>query len=438
MSISDWFQSIAEGEHQRLHEFLGTSHDADGTILPDAATNALGGSIAAALRPHRPSWKRPAHTPVTIFQSGHGWTFTGTTDASSTLNDTSDFALGSQSAKLVTAGGGVGANLGHLALTSMDLSASYIVAWVKLTNVAHLFSLQMYVGDSSLANYYLCNVVIPSGSTAITDGEWIPIAFGYNGATQTGTPTKTAVTDLRFHAIDDNTGNKVTIQVNGVSIVPNASAFPNGVATIWWDDVYLDAYNSGRPYMDVYNYPGVCCPIIDGIGNGTYLTLAQLKSLQVNNGWQVVPHAYTQANHDTRFANLTPAVLQNEIEKSLIYLSQNGFENLDDFAWPGGIWGTDVNAAAEAVAQNYFRSGRLTTSNPRQKIAPAMPLRVGALNGQSLSLSSFETEIDRAYANGEWVNLVWHAIDADFDAKIDYLNSKGIPVKTAADVLGSL
>lgn len=398
--------------------------------------------VSAARRPHRPRQQRGTYTKVTIFESGHGWTTAGAPDAATNLNDTTDFVLGSQSAKVVTGGAGASVTLGKLAMTSMNMTGKHFVAWVKLTNGAKLSTanaLQMFAGDTSLANNYLLNVANLSSNCAITDGEWVPIAFDFNNASSTGAPNRAAITDLRFRIQDDGTGTKVTVQLNGVSIVPNAATpFPNGVATIWWDDVFTDAYTLGRPRMDLYNFPGVCCPIIEKIGTSGYLTLAQLKALQVNNGWQVVPHAYTTAAHDNRFSTLTAAQVDDEIGRSLDYLASNGFEELDSFAYPGGIWSTDVGTTAEASALKFFRVCRLTTAWPRQQMPVVTPGRVGALDGQSSALATFQAEVDRAYTEGEWINLVWHGGDANLNAKIDYLNTKGIPVRTATDVLASL
>jgi hypothetical protein len=60
-----------------------------------------------------------------------------------------------------------------------------------------------------------------------------------------------------------------------------------------------------------------------------------------------------------------------------------------------------------------------------------------------------QTDIDNAFANKEWLILMFHRISTpadvttkytptNFNTVIDYLNTKGIPVRTIGDVLSAL
>ena len=53
-----------------------------------------------------PRFGRQDTTVVTNFESGHGWTVQSAGGGTSNLNDTTDFAFGTQSIRLTTAGAG--------------------------------------------------------------------------------------------------------------------------------------------------------------------------------------------------------------------------------------------------------------------------------------------------------------------------------------------
>lgn len=440
--------------------------DETGTVLSgfSASGGVLGGSIPVTTgflspdlavgqqlpAPRRYRRLRATPTMVTSFQSGHGFTQTGT--GTTNLNDTADFVLRSQAAWISTSGGGVACQLRKTGLTATDFTSKSVVVWLKVDDWSTLSQFQLYMGDTSFANFYIASLGDNNFGTnenqVLKNGEWnrvvIPWAMFSVGG---GTPTRSAITDFQFRIVDNSTG-PFKLHVNGIGTVPDASTdWPNGVVSITFDDGYANQYTQGRAKMDQYGFPGTAFIIKDALGSsGTYMTLAQAQKLEAYNGWEIAAHSYTLADHNGFFTALSDAALEANLYKMKAWLVANGFRGVDLFAWPGGKY----LAAQEAVAAGYF-SVRRTINDSRYECVP--PSNAGRLLTKmyvtaSTTTATITAAIDAAYTNKAWLILVFHGIDdsaqtwptysiANFGTVIDYLNTKGIPVRTVGDVMAT-
>jgi peptidoglycan/xylan/chitin deacetylase (PgdA/CDA1 family) len=418
---------------------------ATGFLNPDLA-------VGIALPPPR-RYRRLRATPslITSFQAGHGFTQNGT--GTSNLNDNTDFILGTQSAKMTTNGAGAGNALKHAGLPSVDLTGKNIVAWLKVDDWTHVTQAYLYLGDTNLANFFLAklgeNLFAFPTSQVQKNGEWNRIVVPWANVTvNTGAPNRAAITDWEFRVVDDNTGHPVTMHVNGIGVVPDASAdWPHGVVSLWFDDGYASQYTAARAKMDQYGFAATTATIKDLIGSsGTYLTLAQLQALEANNGWEIGAHAYTAANHNTLFVNLADAIVEAEIYKNKAWLVANGFRGADIFAWPGG----QFQPEQEAIAARYFSVCRTINNTRFECVPPSNQRRLMTYLyvAASTTTASITAAIDTAYANQAWLIIVFHDIIdtaqpwpsysiANFGTVIDYLASKGIPVRTVGDVMAA-
>lgn len=413
--------------------------------LPHAA-------VSGGARPFDGVWTpQVPQTMVATMQAGHGFVTNGTGVSTSNLNDTSDFALGSQAVTVTTAGNNQAAQIRKLAGANQDLTGKAIVLWFKVDDITHLQSIDVYAGSSSLANFYRFRVqTVGTASTYWINGaEWVRIVVGWGDLTQTsGAPARTTITDWQISIKDDGVG-PVTYRVGGIALVPEpATKFPNGVVSLVFDDGWGSQYSQARLKMDQYGYPGtayVIAEVIDNPAYPSYMTMAQLTQMQNQSGWQIAGHAFTANGHNTRFVNLSQAQVEGELVQLKGWLDRNGFNGGDDLAYPGG----DFNATVLAATRRYMRSARTIIDVTHETIPVADRLRLRSHTTINTdATASIQTLIDNAFANKQWLILLFHEIVttpasstqysiANFGTIVDYLNTKGIPVMTVADVLGT-
>jgi hypothetical protein len=123
----------------------------------------------------------------------------------------------------------------------------------------------------------------------------------------------------------------------------------------------------------------------------------------------------------------------------------NGFRGGEHFAWPLGI----LTTGGADLSRKYFSSGRTIYEKQQETLTPSDRFRLRIRNVTSTTTTaSLQTDIDNAFANKEWLILMLHRIETpadvatkytptNFNTVIDYLNTKGIPVRTVGDVLNS-
>ncbi len=383
---------------------------------------------------------------VTQFQSGHGFTVSGT-PGSSNLNDTSTFVLGTQSASVTTNGAGASATIGRAAMGTYDFTDKMPKIWVRVDSVTKGSNLNFTMGDTGFANRYAWRFDTTQAQKFTTEGDWVGFTLSWGQVLTTGTPNRAAITDFRFSATDDSTG-AVTLHVNGIGMVEEpVSKYPNGVVSITFDDGFLSQHTEALRVMAPYAFKGTAYIIIDKIGNYTnFMTLAQVQALQ-SSGWQISAHSYTTGGHDTAFPNLTSqTALESEIIQTRDWLLRNGFNGYDHFAYPQGeITGGTLNVVS--TVGTYFSSARSIYERSRETYPPADARKLRVLYVQNTdTLASIQTEVTTAKANREWLILVFHNLTSspsvtvdwaisDFEALMATIYGAGIPVKTIDEVL---
>jgi len=417
-------------------------------------TVANGGSLASASPPAIPRQRQPKPTIWTAFQTGHGWT-NGGTGGTWNLNDTSDFRSGSQCVAVVTDGLAGDSWVQLLNSTSRDLSAVDITVWVKVTaNLANLKRIRAYLASDNLVNYANGNIydgTFPATpSNAIRQGEWFPIRFTYQHVASVavvGSPVNTAITGLRLLVTDNGGGGGAcTVEIGSVEYTPRPATFPNGVVSLTFDDTKAPAWTIAAPYMAKYGYSGTEYAIVDLVGGGGSMTLAQLQALESQYGWEVAAHAYTVADHDAGFDTLSAAALESDFALNKLWLLNNGFRGYDHMAYPlGHLAPTDVQVG------KYFSTGRTLYSNPlSESIRPGVPLRLRCYEVTAgITLANVQTAIDLCVTSGGWLILCFHGIVASgatgsdtttaiFQGICDYLNGKTCEIKPVGDVWRAL
>lgn len=418
----------------------------------------------------KPPYRHPTMI-VSHFQSGHTWATSGSV-ASSSLNDTTTFVKGIQSAQVVFSGNG---NLDLSSISpTLDLTDKAIRFLVKVDDVSKLSQLNIKVGTSS-SNCFTWQTAATNGTnTMFNSGEWTTItvscadihsAAGTFSLDANRTPSATSgFSFIRFQVVA--TGGNCTVHFQSVELIDNISAtFPNGVVSVVFDDSWDSQYSLARPKMDAYGFRGTNYQIADAVGTSGRMTMAQLRSLQDDSGWDIAGHAYTTAVHDGRLTSFTAQQVDDELRNLRSWLVSNGFLG-ESFAYPGGNYAqTTDGQSIERIVQRYFSSGRTILSTYgsaanilKEQWPPPRPMRMLALSAigdypgtggmdDPTNIVAAGGILDVTRRQGAWLILTFHSITAGtgtadtecsvaaFDTIMGAISSYGIPVLPVSDVM---
>lgn len=414
-------------------------------------TTSLGRRSCGAVPPRRQFPAQPISSWVTQFQAGHGFvanTVAGTTD---NLNDTSDAALGTQSAVLETDGTGTARTLTRLGLAPIDFTARVPKIWVKLDNVTHAANLQLVLGDSNLANSYRFSFHSTQGQKWSTEGDWVAFTMSWSpdNVSVQGTPNRAAITDVQLRVVDSATGQRVRLHVNGLALVAEpATKYPGGVLSITFDDNFGTMVSQGRPVLAAHGLPATAYVIVDLVGDPGRASLADLRALQDTDGWEIAVHAYLDDNHAARFTQLSAGVLEDDLVDARAWLIANDFAGYDHCAYPGGNFTGGIGTDVLALTRTYFSTCRTIYQGERETYVPAdaRKLRVFYITN-TVPLANAIAAVDKARLHREWIILVFHQLvtstpatstewsAADFATLVAHIATTGIPVKTIGQVL---
>jgi hypothetical protein len=433
-----------------------------------ATTLSIGaGSALAALNPANPR----VLSHVTSMQAGHGWTAANV--GASNLNDTTTFALGTQSASITTRSDGVAGTLTRTGLSINLSNTRQLRVLVRVDGVDHLKGLNLYVSsDGVVANFgyiYLQSETPDPSVRWLKDGEWKWVTLPWQSATVTGSPNLAAVDSLRLRA-QAATGATVQVRLQAVQVIERRSFAAGGIVCFTYDDSYASQYAIAKRDLDRYGWPGTAYTIVSSVqagdgGNATYLTTAQLQQMRAWSGWEIGPHALTATNHNRGFAGATNAAtgavyganplsaseLDTDVDDTVQWLIDN---NLTDgfvgHCYPQGRFNTAVQRQLLRHGVAYARA-MTSTSNSAETVPPADPyaIRCYPLDNTS-ALSTLQAQVDGVANHGGLLVYCCHEIVtspststqfsiANHGALVDYVAGKsGVRVMTLGDVMRAL
>ncbi|MGZ4519160.1 MAG: polysaccharide deacetylase family protein [Mycobacteriaceae bacterium] len=390
--------------------------------------------------------------PIFYGQSGHPFTFAGT-GAVGNNNDTTDFVLGSRSVKVTTPGNGVQTKISGTFSSAIDMTGKMLVIWLKVDGIANLLGgyPRIYLGDLALTNAYYWKLNSSSGQPFNLDGEWMRVTLPFGTATTVGAPSRNSLASMTIQHYDNSAG-QTTFHFGGLALAPEPSQWPNGVVSFTFDDGYMSHYTQAKPYLDKYGYAATEFLICEGVYNNatypSYMNMQQCQTLENQSDWEVSTHAYTFANHSASYTGISDAAALADMAKARDWIRANGFRGADIFAYPLG----NFNANTVQNVRAIFSCGRsisqfggfVDETFPPADISRLRCMTLGSAN----TLASAQQAVDRAFANKEWLvfcmhdivttattNLQWSI--ANFQALVDYVNTKTIPVRKVSDVLKS-
>lgn len=410
---------------------------------------SAGRRSCGAVPPKRQFAPQPVASWVTQFQAGHGFVATGTPSAGDNLDDTTDAVLGTQSAVIETDGTGAARALRRTGLPPIDFTGHVPKLWVKLDNVTAAANLQLWLGDSNLANAYRFSFHSTQGQRWTTEGDWVAFTISWSPANVSvlGTPNRAAITDVQLRVIDNASGTPVRLHVNGIALVPEpAQLYPDGVVSITFDDNFASMIGEGLPVLASHGFPATAYVIVDLVGKPGRTTLAELHMAH-GAGWEIAVHAHADVNHAARFTNVPPEVLEDDLVDARAWLIENGFSGYDHCAYPGGAFTGGAGTDVLSLARTYFATCRTIYQGERETFPPADPVKLRVFYvTNTVSLEQAKTAVDQARAHREWIIVVFHNLVtnptsstqwsiADFTALVTHIATTGMPVKTIGQVL---
>lgn len=391
----------------------------------------------------------PQRQPLQQFQAGHGYeksTGTGTLS-----DDTSDFVIGSQSLKLVTAGDEVQTHVRKKSTGPYDFTDKDLRVTFKVSGLAHVETFEIFLSSDNLATNNVHYPISIPVQPYIADGEWASVTISWGDLANNfppGTISRSKVNFVEFRFEDDGTA-PVTFHVNEIAAVPQAAS---GAVSIVFDDGWESTYTRARPHLDRYGFRASAALIRDVVGTSEYMSLAQLRALQDLSGWDMVAHADTVANHNAGYANLEDSVVEAELQGIKRWLTDNGFKRRDVFVWPRGSY----TASQMVMARRFFNAVRGTTggaggaSGPQETFPPGDNGRLRTWTiGNETSAAEVEAALAQCKAHDSWLLLAFHKIvasgakegtetnEAAFEEMVDAIAASGLPVKTVAEVMES-
>lgn len=379
----------------------------------------------------------PTNSPiVTTFAAGHGYTMLSTTLTSLT-DDTTSYALGSQSLKAVLKSDASAGSCQKLSQT-IDTTAKSVRIWVNIEDTTHLTSLLVYFSNNAFSAYYLWEVMAGGGEAQnwFKSGEWQAITLSFADAQITGSPTRGAVTAVRLRAACAN-GFTTNVRWGGISLVPEQAEFPGGVVSLCFDDIYATNWTTARPIMDAYGYGGTMYAI-PSRATASFVTTDQMHQMEAASGWEVAGHGLTD------LTSLSASAAEADVLATKTWLLENGFRGAGHYAYPGGGYSPTI----EAILRRYYTSARTIVSVMRHEtLPPANPHRLRSPSVSPLTSSATVTGyIDNCIANDSWLILTFHDLVVSspnsvqweiskFQAVMDYLSANSVAVHPVGDVL---
>jgi peptidoglycan/xylan/chitin deacetylase (PgdA/CDA1 family) len=384
-------------------------------------------------------------------QAGHPFSYSGT-GTTGNNNDTSDFVLGTEAITVTSNGAGNQAKISGTFSSVLDLTGKNLVVWVKLENYGNVLGgyPRLYLGDTGLTNAYYWKLAETQNQPWGLDGEWHRVTLPFGTASTVGSPSRASLAALTMQ-IYDNSSGQVTFHLGGLATMAEpAVAWPSGVVSLAFDDGFISQFTTAKPYMDRYGFRGTAYVIAETLWNHAaypnYLDLASSQQLEWDSGWEIATHAYSAANHNAGYTSIGQEAALADAQAAKDYLRSNGFKSPELFAYPLGNYDSGILANTRRL----FGAARTISSYggyPDETVVPADLTRLRSMPVSTLnSLASVEAAVDRAYANKEWLILLFHDIQAsasgnlqfstaNFQALMDYINTKGIPVRPVSEVL---
>ncbi len=378
---------------------------------------------------------------ITNFQAGHG--FVRQSAPGEQLDDTLDFAIGSQSLKLVTYGDGsaVFTRKSDI-LPALNFTDRVLKLWIKVNGTDNIRELRITITNDDFRTYtdYWISGALGASAEYLRDNQWNIVTLSPGHASPVGAPDISSVDTVQVRVSDKGLGKPAAVWINSLSLVARND---RPIVTFSFDDGYETDYTNARPILDRYHFPATSYIVASLVGGEGRLGADQLTNLQDLNGWDIASHSYNHRN----LTSLSPPEIEDELSLSKQFLVNNGFfTGSDHFAYPYGEFDSE---SLRYLVQKSFKTAR-TSDGEGETLPPSDPHRLRImLITNTTSPAQVSERVQSAIANGDWLILVFHRIvesnanhemtylRADFEAIVDDVASRGVDVMTVAEVYES-
>lgn len=444
---ADAAQSAEDAQTAMQAQFL-TQDEGVAALLGTAA----GPKTRAALDGGTPptyAVRNVPHTGMmdTFQRDPHGWVIQGSSTAGTTVtrDATQSIAPGGASVKFSVPAGGT--SIARLAYSpTLDFTNKIPVLWVRSDDWASLSENLIYLSSNGHAGNYIAGFSRAlDPRRLIQDNEWVALTLPWHNL-PSGTVNVAAIDSIQIRLVAA-AGKTPNFWIGGLGSVARQS---RGVVTLCYDDAYKDNYTRALPIAAKYGFPGTVGVIAEMVGSANGLTVDMMREMEAVHGWEMVPHAFTIANHDVSYASLGTEASVADALAIRRWMIDHGFtRGQDDFIYPRGGFTTEVLTALRKV----FASGR-TVNGGRQfpgheSLPPANPHRTRAyMMSNTETVAQVKGEIDKAIAGNTWLQLIFHSIVPDgtatastqyevskYEEILAYLHAKGVEVRTMSDAL---
>jgi uncharacterized repeat protein (TIGR02543 family) len=299
-------------------------------------------------------------------------------------------------------------------------------------------------------DYYKSNVqTLVNAVFTMSDGstEYEIIGLPYTASAWTEFSTKFSVPEgaqtVTIYHLIEAVGTLTIDNASLNSYVP--TGFSSPLVTLTFDDGYETEYTNALPILEQYGFNSTQFDITDLIGKSGYMTAAQLKTLY-QDGDEIASHTVT---HDD-LTQETASQLTTEMSQSKTTLQTDTGENVNDFAYPYGLYNANVMSAA----QKYYSAARGVESGLNSK---------DNFNQYDLKVEDVYTTtttaqiadwVAQAQATNTWLIFVYHGVDAnttnavdsdiydvtptELSAQMAVIKASGVTVDTMSKALASV
>lgn len=366
---------------------------------------------------------------ISVFDSLDDWNMS-TTGNVSKEEDTEKVTYSNKSIKFISndAGGNLWKSV------DLDLYGKVFVLKIFIDDIAKVSSLQITFFNEGLTDYYGYYPAVAQLQTG-----WNLLTVPMEALTPkdaNSKPTTLKKVKRIYLYLKATSGNSAIVTFDFAGFVENATQ--RGKVVLAFDDGLDGVWNYAKPIMDKYGFRGIIYAIKNYVGDSSFMTLDQLKTLY-EIGWDIGTHGSVDLT-----SLLTAEDISEELHLNYDYLIENGFyRSAKHYATHQGKY----NDLALTEIKKIFLTHRTTNFGYDTLPHPNRYL-IRNLGGNNSTLEALQMYIDRIEQRRYFAVINFHQIsetpgatDADavvFENFIDYIAAKNIDVVTLSDVFNPI